>query len=88
MVATDYDGTGGVLVSDHRCCPKCRHLNASKIRQTLKLRANRAIKVEMIMSRREITPDDVKEFRNFYHKGITDKFFTKDGMILALASNF
>ena len=75
-------------MSNHYCCPKCRYLNASKIRQNLRKRANRAIKVEMIMSRREITPDDVKELRNFYHNRITDKYLTEDGMILALVSNF
>ena len=88
-MANECNGTCGVLVKGkgmHCSCSHCTGLNAGKIYQTLTVRANKAIAAELVLKRKEIDPMDVKKLKNFYRNGITDKYFTQEGMWLAKVS--
>ena len=89
VMANECNGTCGVLVKGkgkHRSCSHCERLNASKIYQTLRKRADKLIEAELVLKRREIDPMDVKKLKNIYRNGISEQYFTKEGMLLAKVS--
>ena len=49
-------------------------------------RVNKIIEAEFILKRREIDPMDVKKLQNIYRNGISDKYFTADGALVAKVS--
>ena len=89
VMGNECNGTCGMLVKgkdNHRCCSLCRGLNAGKIYQTIGNRVNKIIEAELILKRREIDPMDVKKLQNIYRNGISDKYFTADGALVAKVS--
>ena len=89
VMASECNGTGGMLVKgkgNHRCCSLCQGLKAYKIYQTISTRVDKIIEAELILKRREIDPMDVKKLQNIYRNGMSDKYFTEDGALVAKVS--
>ena len=49
-------------------------------------RVNKIVEAELILKRREIDPMDVKKLQNIYRNGISDKYFTAEGALVAKVS--
>ena len=89
VMGNECNGTGGILVrgkGSHRSCSFCTGLNNSKIYQTIGNRVNKIVEAELILKRREIDPMDVKKLQNIYRNGISDKYFTAEGALVAKVS--